>query len=39
MKKLFEVNSGGVVVTPDFWTTSNQEKGYVAVTLYFVDDD
>ena len=39
LKKLLEVNPGRVAVTTDLWTTSNQKKGYMAVTVHFVDDD
>lgn len=39
LKKLLEVNQGRVAVTTDMWTTSNQKKGYMAVTAHFVDDD
>ena len=39
LKKLLEVNQGRVSVTTDLWTTSNQNKGYMAVTAHFVDDD
>jgi len=39
LRKLLEVNSGGVALTTDLWTASNQKKGYMAVTVHFVDDD
>ena len=39
LKKLLEVNPDRVAVTTDLWMTSNQKKGYMAVTVHFVDDD
>jgi len=39
LKKLLEVNQGKVAIKTDLWTTSNQKRGYVVVTAYFVDDD
>ena len=39
LKKLLEVKPGRVAVTTDLWMTSNQKKGYTAMTAHFVDDD
>jgi len=41
MKKtmaLMESNEGRVIITTDMWTTDNQKKFYMAITVYFMDD-
>jgi len=36
--KLLEDNQSRVVITTDRWTASNQKKGYMVVTTYWIDD-
>lgn len=35
---LLDSISSRVAITTDMWTASNQKKGYMAVTSYFIDD-
>ncbi|KAK9724441.1 hypothetical protein RND81_05G072100 [Saponaria officinalis] len=38
MSSLLEKTKGKIAVTTDMWTTSNQKKGYMAVTAHFIDN-
>ncbi|XP_074327338.1 zinc finger BED domain-containing protein RICESLEEPER 1-like [Apium graveolens] len=35
---LMESNKSRIAIITDMWTASNQKKGYMAVTAYFIDD-
>ncbi|KAJ0682223.1 putative transcription factor/ chromatin remodeling BED-type(Zn) family [Helianthus annuus] len=35
--RLLESNSSRIAITTDMWTSSNQKKGFVAVTAHFID--
>ena len=35
--KLLENLEGRVAITSDLWTSSNQKKGYMAVTAHYID--
>jgi hypothetical protein len=28
-----------IVVTTDMWTANHQKKGYMSITVHFIDDD
>ena len=36
--KFLEKNSSRVAITTDMWTSSNQNKGFMAVTAHYIDD-
>ncbi|KAF7140568.1 hypothetical protein RHSIM_Rhsim06G0015900 [Rhododendron simsii] len=36
--RLLERNQGRVSFTMDVWTTSNQKRGFMAITAHFIDD-
>ncbi|KAJ7954601.1 Zinc finger BED domain-containing protein RICESLEEPER [Quillaja saponaria] len=35
--KFMEDNEGRVAITTDMWTTSNQKKGFMAITAHYID--
>ena len=37
--KFIESNQARVAITSDMWTSSNQKKGFMAITTHFIDDD
>jgi hypothetical protein len=37
--KLLESLEGRVAITSDMWTSSNQKKGYMAVTAHYIDEN
>lgn len=37
--KLLAENGSRVAITTDMWSSSNQRKGYMAVTTHYIDDD
>ncbi|XP_038679444.1 zinc finger BED domain-containing protein RICESLEEPER 2-like [Tripterygium wilfordii] len=37
--KILENNSSRIALTSDMWTSSNQKKGYMAITAHFIDDN
>ena len=39
MLKYFKKLSSGVAITTDLWNANHQNKGYMAVTAHFLDDD
>ncbi|KAL5581909.1 hypothetical protein UlMin_014351 [Ulmus minor] len=38
MQRVLESNSSRVAITTDMWTTSNQKRGYIAITAHFIDE-
>ncbi|KAL6175712.1 hypothetical protein ACLB2K_052351 [Fragaria x ananassa] len=36
--KLIQMNTSRIAITTDMWTASNQKKGFMAITLHFIDD-
>ncbi|KAK9757915.1 hypothetical protein RND81_01G194600 [Saponaria officinalis] len=38
MSSLLEKTKGKIALTTDMWTSSNQKKGYMAVTAHFIDN-
>jgi len=32
-------NKSRIAITTDMWTSSNQNKGYMAVTAHYIDDN
>ena len=36
--KILDSNEGRVAITSDMWTSSNQKRGYMAVTAHYIDD-
>ena len=39
MVKFFQKIQARIAVTTDLWTANHQKKGYMAVTVHFIDDD
>jgi hypothetical protein len=39
MMKKFEQTEGHIAVTTDMWTANHQKKGYMAVTVHYIDDE
>lgn len=39
LKKFLGDNNSRVAITTDMWTSSNQKKGYMAVTAHFIDEN
>jgi uncharacterized protein with PIN domain len=39
MMKKFEQTEGRIAVTTDMWTANHQKKGYMAVTVHYIDDE
>lgn len=37
MLKILEKNDSRVAITSDMWTSSNQKKGFMAITVHFID--
>ncbi|CAN1749374.1 Putative AC transposase [Linum perenne] len=37
-RQLIDDNKGRIAITTDMWTTSNQRKGYMAVTAQYIDN-
>ncbi|KAJ1376472.1 Zinc finger, BED-type [Sesbania bispinosa] len=37
VSKMLDTNDGRVAITSDMWTTSNQKKGYMAITAHYID--
>lgn len=35
--KMLDTHEGRVAITTDMWTASNQKKGYMAVTVHYID--
>ncbi|CAN1338929.1 Putative AC transposase [Linum perenne] len=38
IQRLIDSSKGRVAITTDMWTTSNQRKGYMAVTAHYIDN-
>jgi primosomal protein N' len=38
MVKQFEQQQSRIAVTTDMWTANHQKKGYMAVTVHYVDE-
>ncbi|CAN1789751.1 Putative AC transposase [Linum perenne] len=38
IQRLIDSSKGRVAITTDMWTTSNQRKGYMAVTAHYLDN-
>ncbi|KAL5562183.1 hypothetical protein UlMin_031930 [Ulmus minor] len=38
LQRVLESNSSRVAITTDMWTTSNQKRGYMAITAHFIDE-
>ena len=36
---LLESNQSRIAITTDMWTSSNQQKGFMAITSHFIDDN
>ncbi|KAL8541599.1 hypothetical protein ACS0TY_002751 [Phlomoides rotata] len=36
--RIIEKNTSKIAITTDTWTTSNQKKGYMAITAHFIDE-
>ncbi|KAL8497790.1 hypothetical protein ACS0TY_021212 [Phlomoides rotata] len=36
--RIIEKNTSKIAITTDMWTTSNQKKGYMAITAHFIDE-
>uniref|UniRef100_A0A803MEQ0 BED-type domain-containing protein n=1 Tax=Chenopodium quinoa TaxID=63459 RepID=A0A803MEQ0_CHEQI len=39
LMRLFAENDSRIAITTDMWSSSNQRKGYMAVTAHYIDDD
>jgi hypothetical protein len=39
MVKQFEQQQSRITITTDMWTTNHQKKGYMAVTVHYVDEN
>ncbi|XP_057544330.1 zinc finger BED domain-containing protein RICESLEEPER 2-like [Amaranthus tricolor] len=37
LRKLLEHNESRIAITTDMWTATNQKKGYMVITLHFID--
>ncbi|KAJ0432485.1 putative transcription factor/ chromatin remodeling BED-type(Zn) family [Helianthus annuus] len=37
--RILEKNTSRIAITTDMWTSSNQKKGFMAITAHFVDDN
>ncbi|KAI3783257.1 hypothetical protein L1987_42333 [Smallanthus sonchifolius] len=37
--RILEKNSSRIAITTDMWTSSNQKKGFMAITTHFIDDN
>ncbi|CAN0873787.1 Putative AC transposase [Linum grandiflorum] len=38
IQRAIDGNRGRIAITTDMWTTSNQKKGYMAVTAHYIDN-
>ncbi|CAN0903863.1 Zinc finger BED domain-containing protein DAYSLEEPER [Linum grandiflorum] len=38
IQRVIDGNKGRIAITTDIWTASNQKKGYMAVTTYYIDN-
>ncbi|KAK1411320.1 hypothetical protein QVD17_37868 [Tagetes erecta] len=37
--RILEKNASRIAITTDMWTSSNQKKGFMAITTHFIDDN
>ncbi|KAJ0556901.1 putative transcription factor/ chromatin remodeling BED-type(Zn) family [Helianthus annuus] len=37
--RILEKNASRIAITTDMWTSSNQKKGFMAITSHFIDDN
>ncbi|XP_076922015.1 zinc finger BED domain-containing protein RICESLEEPER 2-like [Bidens hawaiensis] len=37
--RILEKNTTRIAITTDMWTLSNQKKGFMAITIHFIDDN
>ncbi|CAN1725877.1 Zinc finger BED domain-containing protein DAYSLEEPER [Linum perenne] len=38
IQRKIDGNRGRVAMTTDMWTTTNQKRGYMAITAYYIDN-
>ncbi|CAN0890114.1 Putative AC transposase [Linum grandiflorum] len=38
IQRVIDGNKGRIAVTTDMWTTTNQNRGYMAITVHYVDN-
>ncbi|CAN0881656.1 Putative AC transposase [Linum grandiflorum] len=38
IQRVIDGNKGRVAITTDMWTTTNQKRGYMAITSHYIDN-
>ncbi|CAN0875054.1 hypothetical protein LINGRAHAP2_LOCUS10607 [Linum grandiflorum] len=38
IQRVIDGNKGRIAITTDMWTTTNEKRGYMAITAHYVDN-